>query len=111
VIGLGFVGQIAVKLNMRKLRVPQADNPLSSPNVRTQAHADTKLVKSVVDRLPQFPLDGLSHPLLMEWERIRVKLPRPHADDAARSVFNMHGIPSLVYLFCFYLILFPWRNL
>jgi len=111
VINLRFVRQIAMELDVRKLCVPQADNPLGSPNVRTQTHTDTKLVKPIVDRFPQLSFDGLSHKRSMERERIRIKLPCPHADDAARSVFNMHGIPSLVYLFCFHPTLFPRRNL
>jgi len=86
-VGLCFVRQIAVELNVWELCVPQSDDPLGCPNIRTQAHTDTKLIESIVDCLSQFALDGLSHPLTMERKRIRVKLPRSHADNAAGRVF------------------------
>jgi len=83
VVGLGFAGQIAVECDLGEELVPQCDDPLRRPEVGAHIHPQAEFIQPVVDRLPQFSLYNLSHPLTVERKIRFPQAIRLNADDTA----------------------------
>jgi len=76
-----------MELDMGKLSIPQTNNPLRRPDISPRAHTHTKLIKAILNCLPQLPLNGLSHFDPMERECSRAKPAGANTNNAASRMF------------------------